>query len=278
MIWKNYKYNWFDMSDRVAIWKGFQLTNCENDTVQRQRITDNANDHWSKSTRTLESWRLFTFTGKCIWLTKKERWTARELITNAINIESYMDTEYLHDLYFQTDRWEDRRVKALVKTKPNWTNNILNPRIPFTFELYSPDNAVYWIIQKIASWQSSLFWWTSFANSFWDSWGAFSWGAICVNAWNYKAGCEITITWNLVNPLIKNLTNWQQYKINWTTSNLVLNSKDWRSVTDWWIDISSKREYWTAIMLDSWTNEIWVFADSWTATFTVKRYDAWNTI
>jgi len=278
MIWRNYVYNWFDMTDRVAIANKFALQDVDISVVQRQEITDNANDHWSESSRTLASGRLFSFSWKVVWLTKEIRWQAWDMICDAINLEPFMGSEYLHDLLFQTDSWEDRQVKVLVKTAPKWSNWLHRPEINFVFELYAPWFAVYWISEESESWSSSVFWWTSFANKFGDSWWSFSWDVVCNNEWNYKAWCEITVTWELVNPIIKNITNWNQYKINWTTNNLVLNSKDGRTVKDWWIDISYKRDYGTAIMLSPWLNTIVVFSDWGNATFTVKRFSAWNTI
>lgn len=278
MIGKNYNYNGFDMTDRVAIWLWFALQDVDITTVQRQNITDNANDHWSKSSRTLESGRLFSFVWLVSCITKEARGVAWELITNAINIEPFMNTEYLHNLTFQTDQWEDRQVKVLVKSKPKWTNWLHKPEINFTFELYAPWNELYGVTKHIINWSSAFFGGTSFSNNFGDSRWEFSWDGVCINQWNYKAGCTITINWTLVNPMIKNITNWLQYKINGTTNNLVLDSKDWWTVEDNWVDISNLREYWSAILLSPWTNTIWVFSDGGTATFTVERYDAWNTI
>jgi hypothetical protein len=137
---------------------------------------------------------------------------------------------------------------------------------------------VYDIVEQTQDGNSSFFGGTNFANNLWDSRGEFAWGVHCENIWNYKAWCKINVVGGLVNPLIKNITNWQQYKINWTTNNLLLDSKDWWSVTDNWEDISNKRDYGTAIMLSPGINEIWIFADSWEAVFTVSWFSAWDTI
>ncbi len=278
MIGKNYRYNWFDMTDRVAIQSGFALQDVDITTVQRQEIVDNANDHWSSSSRTLESGRLFSFVWKVSRLTKEERWATRKMITDALNVEIYMNTTYLHDLFFQTDEGDERQVKCLVKEKPKGSNGLHNPEINFTFDLYAPWNAVYWINEGGASWESSFFGWTSFGNKFGDAWWDFAWAASCENEGNYKAWCRIEIVGALTNPLIKNITNGQQYKINGQTTNLVLDSKDWRLVTDEGINISNKREYWSAILLSPGVNEIAVFADWGSATFTVNWFSARNTI
>jgi len=266
------------MTDRAAIAQWFALQDVEISTEQRQDIENYANDHWSISSRTLESWRLFVFSWIVSRVKKEDRWAAWKLITDAINIEPFMNTPYLHDLFFQTDEGEERQVKAMVKEKPRGTNWIWNPVINFSFELFAPWNAIYGITEHTAIGESSVFWWTSFANSFPIWWGWYSWATSCENLGNYKAWCEIKVVGELTNPLIKNLTTWQQFKINWVTKNLILNSKDWRTVEDEWVDIKYKREYGSAILLWAWMNQIWVFADAWDAAVTVKRFDAWNTI
>ena len=279
MIWKNYIRNGFDMTDSVAIQQWFNLSNVDISTVKRQRIVDNANTHWSKTSRTLESGRLFVFTGNISWETKQERWVIEDLLNSNINIEPFMDTEYLHKLEFITDAGDDRFCYCSVKENLKTTNELHNPRVNFLFELYSPNNAVYDPIENTQSGSSSFFGGTSFPNKFGDSRWAFAGGASCDNQWNWKTWCLITVVWSLVNPLIKNITNWLQYKLNWTVNNLELDSRElWREVTSWWVDISSQRDYWEAILLSSGTNLIWIFADSWTATFTVKRHSARNTI
>lgn len=278
MIGKNYNFNWFDMTDRVSIGLGFALQDVDITTAQRQDIRDNSNDHGSKSSRTLESGRLFSFVGKVVWITKAARWATWKLITDAINLEPFTNEEYLHDLFFQNDEWEDRQVKVLVKEKPKWTNGLNNPDINFTFELYAPDNAVYGTVENSEAGESSFLGGTNFPNSFGDSWWDYSGAASCNNEWNYKAGCQIEVIGELINPTIKNLTNWQQYKINGTTKELVLNSKDGWTVTDEGVDISNKRDFGTPILLSPGVNEIAVFSEGGNATFTVKRFSAWNTI
>jgi len=277
MIWKNYVYKGLDLSVSNLRNTNIVLTNINPSTIQRSEITDNANDHGSVASNTLESWRLFTFEGYCFWMTKEARGIAWELLNSSINIEAFVDSDPFYDLTFQTDRWENRYVKAKVEKKPTQKNWLCEPRIYFVFELYAQTNAILDPAEQTSSGTTSVFWWTSFANKFWDWRRGHSGGVTCVNAWNYKAWCEITVTWTMVNPLIKNLTNWLEYKINWTTTSLVLDSRDWDwAVTDWWANIKNKREYWKPIFLSPGSNDIIVMSDSWSWTVTVKWNSARN--
>lgn len=280
MIGKNFRYNWLDMSPQAVFMTNIALSNVEALTSQRTEIKDNVNMHWSKASNTIEWGRAFVFEWYIMWITKEIRWIAWELLNEKINIEPYLNVDPFKRLDFQTDKWEDRWVMAKVNKKPEWTNGMNNPRIEFKFELFADTNEVYWPNLKTQSFTSGIYWWTSFPNEFPDSWGSASYNNVCTNNWNFIAGCIIQATGTLINPKIKNLTNWQEFKIDWTTTNLILNSLwgKW-SVTDEWLDIMYKREYWQPIHLSSWDNIIIINDDTGTIIdYTVSWYDTRNTI
>ena len=280
MIGKNYKYNWFDFSPSNVYNTHVALSDVTHTTSQRTDIVDNVNDHGSTASNTLESWRTIVFEGYVFGITKHDRGVYWRALNQAINIEPYVNVDPFYKLEFQSDDWEDLRVMAKVNTKPAGENGVNDSRIEFTFSLYCDTNEVYGATLHTATNRAWAFWWTSFANSFWDSWGDIAWVDTCVNNWNFKAWCKIEAYGTLVNPKVKNMTNWQEFKINWTTSALVLNSIwwDWR-VTDAWEDIMYKRDYWVPLFLSPWENTIIITDDTWAAVnYTVSWYDTWNSI
>ena len=279
MIWTNYVYKTLDFSPANIPNTGIFITNVNNWTVQRDEVVDNANDHWSVASTTLESWRLFTFEWYCFGMDKDARWTSWELLNSVINVEPFVDSNPYYTLTFNTDKWDARYTLAKVRKKPEAENWMCDPRIKFTFELYAQTNAIFAPVEQTAAWLTTFFWGTNFANNFPDWRGNYTWWVLCLNNWNYKAWIELTIIWNLLNPTIKNLTNWLEYKISWTTSQLVVNSRNWlRTVNDLWADIKYKRNYWKPILLSPWSNIIIVTSDEWTWTVSAKWNSAWNTL
>jgi len=280
MIGKNFKYNWLDMSPANVYSTKIALSNVEGVTSQRTNIVDNVNDHGSTASNTLEGWRLFSFDWYISAITKVEKGTAWALLTSKVNIEPYVNVDPYKKLEFQSDLGVDLWVMAKVNKKPKGSNGVNDPRIVFWFELYAETNELYWTTLHSASWSASIFGWTNFANKFWNSRGASSGSSLCNNAGNFKAGCAITAVGTLVNPRIKNLTNGQEFKIDWTTTNLELNSLLWKwTVKDEGVDIMYKRESWVPIYLTPWDNSIMITDDvGATSSFIVQRYDTWNTI
>lgn len=280
MLGKNYKYNWFDFSASKVYDTHVALSNVTHTTSQRTDIVDNVNDHGSTASNTLESGRVIVFEWYVLWLTKKERWDYRQALNNCINIEPYVNQDPFKKLEFQSDNWTDLRVMAKVNNKPTGTNWVLDSRIEFNFSLYANTNELYWTTLHTSTQTSWQFWGTSFPNSFGDSWWDTPWLDVCINAGNFKAGCKIEIYGAMTNPKIKNLTNGQEFKINWTTTALVLDSI-WGSwtVTDGWEDIMYKRDYWVPIFLSPGDNYIFVSDDTGAeVAYTISWYDTYNTI
>lgn len=280
MIWKNFQYNWLDLSPSNVYNNNIALSNVTAETTQRSKIVNNVNDHWSKASNTLEGWRLLTFEWYIFGITKDVRWEAWSLLNSHINIEPYVNVNPFKRLDFQTDEWNDRWLMAKVEDKPKWENGVNDSRIAFSFELFCNTNEIYWTTLKSITGASGVFGGTSFPDSFWDSWGASSSSAVCNNAGNFKAGCTIQAVWTLINPKVKNITNWQEFKIDWTTTNLVVNSLSWNwEVTDEWLDIMYKRDFGVPIFLSPWDNVIIVTDDTGTIIdYTVSWYDTWNTL
>lgn len=280
MLGKNFKYNWYDMSASNVKNTKCVLTNVESRTGQNTNIVNNANNHWSVASNTLETWRAFVFSWYIFGLNKIDRWDKRKDLVNLINIEPYVNNNPFKKLEFQNDYWDALWCMSKVNEKPVWTNWVNDPRIIFDFTLYCDSNEIYWKTLKNISWLASSFWGTSFPNSLWDSWGNYTWWANCENLGNFKAWCEIQVLWNMVNPSIRNVTNWQFFKINWTTTNLILNSLLWTwEVTDEWTDIMYKRDSGTPIYLSPWNNKILVIDDNDNqVNFNVSWYDTWNTL
>lgn len=280
MIGKNYKYNWLDLSAGNVFNTNIALDDVEHMTGQRTDIIDNVNDHWSIASNTLESGRLIGFSWYVFGINKAIRWLAWKELNSKINIEPYVNEDPFKKLEFETDEWEYRRCMAKVNEKPKWTNGMNDSRIRFNFTLYVNSNELFGKDLNIETSTSGAFGGTSFPNSFWDSWGATIWSVNCINSWNFRAWCRIQCPWTLVNPKIKNTANWQEFKISWTTTNLVLDSLWWQwSVTDEWLDIMYKRESWVPIYLSPWDNYIVVVDDLGNVVnYTVSRYDTRNTV
>lgn len=280
MIGKNYKYNGLDLSASNVYNTHIALTDVEHITGQRTDIIDNVNDHWSIASNTLESGRLFGFTWYIFGVTKEKRGEAWRLLNDKIYIEPFVHVDPFKKLEFQTDEWEDRWCMCKVNEKPKWTNGMNDSRIEFDFTLYSNSNEIYGKNLNIVSSMSWWFGWTSFPNSFGDSWGNTIGSSDCINLWNFRAWCSIQCVGELINPKIKNTKNGQEFKINGTTTNLMLSSMlGKRTVTDEWLDIMYKREYWVPIYLSPWENNI-IVVDDWgnEVNYTVSWYDTWNVI
>lgn len=280
MIGRNYKYNGLDLSPSKVYDTKIALTDVEHMTDQRTEIVNNVNDHWSISSNTLESGRLIVFDGYVFGITKTNRGTGWELLNSHINIEPYVNKDPFKKLEFKTDKGEDRWLLAKVNEKPKGANGMNDSRIKFSFSLYSNSNEVYSANKNIVTNTTGGFGGTSFPNTFWDSWWDMGGLTSCINDWNFRAWCIIQCTHPLVNPKIRNLTNWQVFKINWSTSNLILDSTGgaW-SVADAWVNIMNKRDYWVPIYLSPWDNYIIVSDDTGVEVgYSVSWYDTWNTV
>ena len=129
MIWKNYQYNWLDLSPANVYATKIALSNVSAITGQDTNIINNINDHGSSASNTLESWRAFVFDWYIFGITKPTRGTAWELLNSHINIEPYVNADPFKRLDFQSDTGEDRRVMVKVNEKPRGTNKVNDSRI-----------------------------------------------------------------------------------------------------------------------------------------------------
>lgn len=269
MIGKSWKYKWLDFTDSVQVlsqrsnWYSYVLQDVTREVPLRTQTFERANFHWEYSSNTLAWSRIFKFTWKIIWTTKEKRHQALSILTNAIKPEWNPDIQnrWFYDLFWKTDNWEDRTCKAKVWKMLELSNDIDSPIIDFTFELYSETEKVYWTQVKQAMWTTAIFGWMTFPATLPTVMWWFAWTIEVENKWDWYAPCKIQVVWTATSPYIINLTNNNRYKINWTTTNLIIDNTNPLNdpqkllvVTDAWVDIKAKRALWADIFLNPWKN------------------------
>jgi len=276
MIWKAFRYKWLDFTDSVQVlsqhtnWYSYIIQNNIRNTALRTNITDKANFHWWYSSETLAWPRLFTFEWKVIWTTKAQRHTARSLLLNAIKPEGNPNiiNRWFYDLQFQDDGWNEKVAVCKVYSMPSPENWLDSPVIDFSFELLSESERIYWATTHTITGARAFLGWmtlsTTLSKPFWN----YVWAIPVTNSWDWIAPCKIQIVWKATNPKIINVTNWNKYRIDWTTTNLILDNRNLNNnplenfiVTDNWVNIKSQRNSGADIFLDSWINYIAVLTD-----------------
>ncbi len=277
MIGKARRYKWLDFTDSVQVasqrsnWYSYIIQNNVRNTVLRTNLTDKANFHWWYASETLAWPRLFSFEWKVIGTTKAKRHTARSLLLNALKPEwnPNIVNRWFYPLQFQDDGWNERVAYCKVYSMPSAENWLDSPVIDFSFELLSESEKIYGATTHtitgtkafIGGWTLS----TTLPTTFWS----FAWAIPVTNAWNWIAPCKIQIVWTATNPKIINTANGNKYRINWTTTNLVLDNRNLNNnplenfiVTDNGVNIKAQRNSWADIFLDPWLNHIAVLTDN----------------
>lgn len=276
MIGKSRRYRTLDFTDSVQVtsqysnWYSYILQDVRKDIDLRTEVTERANYHWAYSTNTLASARLISFTWKVIWTNKQKRHTALETLMNILKPEWNPSNQnrWFYDLNFQTDSWEERTCSAKVYKMPAVTNWLDDPIIEFSFDLYSETEKIYSPTTQTVTWWRWFFWWIylPIPTQTYLSW--YTWYITVNNWWDWYAPFKINILWTCTNPQIINLTNNNKYRITWVTTNLTIDNTNLTndptkilSVTDWTVNIKSKRHSWAWLFLDPWVNHIILLTD-----------------
>jgi hypothetical protein len=234
MLGKAYRYKWLDFTDLIqhnlyqSDWYSYLLQDVIKNTTTRTDVINKANFHWWFSTETLINPRLITFTGKCIWLTKEKRHLAWDRLVSEIQPEwnPNIQNRGFYPLYFQDDNGTEKILYAKVYNPPTATNWLSDPIIEYTFELLCESEKIYWLNDKIETWNLWYFWWFTLPATLPDTLWWFVWIIEVENEWNWIAPCKIQVIWNCTNPKIFNLTNNQKYRLWWTTQNLILDNRN----------------------------------------------------
>ena len=284
MLGKAYRYKTLDFTDDTQFtsqqtnWYSYILQDVIKDTSTRTQVTDKANFHWWYSSETLAWPRLFTFTGKIVGLDKAKRRTARNELISALQPEwnPNVINRWFYQLLFQDDWGAERFAFCKVFTMPEARNGLDNPVIDFRFELLSESEKIYSITQKTATGTSGAFGGNTLPNTLPNTISWFVWAIPVNNEWNWIAPCKITVVGTATNPKIFNLTNGNKYRINWVTTNLVLDNRNLLNnplenfiVTDNGQNIKAQRNSGADIFLQAGINQIAVLTDDPTESPTV---------
>ena len=284
MIWKARRYKGLDFTDSIQVasqvsnWFSYIIQNAEYWVNLRTQSTERANYHGWYSSNTLAWPRLFTFTWKVIGTKKQDRHNWLSLLTNAIKPEWNPDTTNrgFYDLQRQDDWWNERTCKAKVYSMVKPTNWLDDPIIEYNFELYSETEKVYSPTVQTITWNLASFGGMTLSTTLPTTSWNYTWAIPLTNAGNRYAPLKIQIVWTCTNPQIINVTNGNKYRINWITTNLILDNRNLTNdptqlfiVSDSGTNIKSQRRSWADIFLDPWLNKIAIITDNPNETATV---------
>ncbi len=265
MIWKKFIYKWLDMSDENSTINNFVLQEVSKSTLYRTTVKNKQNYHGSDASPTLASGRLFTFNFSIFW-TRTQRANAQQKLEAVIIPEfNPWKTTWLYALQWTNDNEIDVKIQAQVfwsitydEMEP-WTT-IING----SFELFAPDPVYQWLITKNNAWEYWRSWWTTLWTTLWVALDELLAEITFTNNWNWTAPVRITVTWNIENPKLKNITSDTYYWLTRTCTDLLF---DWTwtglIVTDEWVNVKADRMVWSEIIrvvpgentfLLSWTN------------------------
>ncbi len=271
MIGKDYVYNWLDMSDSNSTVNKFIITGTNKTVKLDTSIFPRVNYHGDTSSFTLARGRLFTFDWVLFWETKVDRQVSQDKLASVIKpvwSPSSSDT-WFETLIFKTDWGTELQVQAKVFSMPTFDEQIadwFSPTVNFTFELYSEDPTLSWIVDIVESGYA----WIYAGVVLWNSWVLLDdtftsenlksdssaivptmYGLIMddvinsitlTNDWNFFAPCEIVITGSIINPRSVNFANSRFFQIDETTTNLIVDNRSRPfTATDEWVNVLASR-------------------------------------
>lgn len=252
-------------------WVNLVLSNQIKQSTLRTATFQNQNNHWSYTSRTLWSWRLFTFKGSIYW-TKAQRQEAMDYLNNVMQPEGlFIDTEWFYTLTWQDYSNREFKTEAKVYWGVKYSHDIWSPVIEFSFELYSNEFEYLSTTEQTWTWWIARMWWVNLWTTLWTTLSWVIWSFTVINWWNFEAWCKVRIQWTLENPKMTNLTNGTSYYLEWiTTTDLVVDNR-WTDfiVEDNSVNVEQYRSKGSTIMLSKWSNEIFVTWDN---------YEIWNTV
>ena len=271
---KSFQYKWVNISTE-AITNWVILDDIQYSLNTRTQIYNNELFHWWTASKTLWNLRLYTISGKIVWMTAEARENAMRTLNSIAIIWTW--NEYFEFKFEDFTSWEYKsncKVYTPISfdTQEKWV-----PIINFSFELLSdkPEYVSYSTTIDNTSYDPSVYfaWWIELGVVLWTE---LDWvnGIEVNNLWNFTARCKIQLIWNLVNPKIINHTNNRAYWLSTTTSNLVIDNT-WTTfkVEDVGVDVSSNRTSWSvSILLNPWVNVLTLIADNDTTWTQVNIY------
>lgn len=274
MLWKNFRFKNLNFwgSYQKNLWENLKycyiLQERSDDMNINTSVIENSNYHGGMVSHTILWVRYFNFTGVVVWRTKQQRWIAWELLQKNIVVQPNVNWNEYYDLFFEDDNGVEKTCKVKV-SKPITllSNDINDSKITFSFQLTSPSEKIYGRSRK-----NYEFWlWYLGGNTipftipYIISWYA---GYISLNnEWNWYAPFEIKIVWKCTNPRIINITNWQKYRLEYVSSNMVYSTLnqdfniDPLVVEDLGINIKKYRASWSKIYLEPGENKLVVLSD-----------------
>jgi hypothetical protein len=269
---KDITYKWTSLATNNVY--NLVMNNDSKTARLRTDYNDLQNFHWTKSTRTLWTWRLFSFSWLIYWATYAERQIWIDKLNEIINPE-WLPSEsnkWFYELTWYDWNWNKFKCNAKVISMCNFTHQVNEPIINFDFELYSDLFRYYWYTDKevTVTWTTNLYWTelpVIFPFEFSTIWNSIQ----VVNSWNFIAPCEFRVVWYLENPVIVNNSTGTSYRLDVTTNDLIIDNRwDTLIVTDEWVDITKYRASWSkSVFLKPWLNNLFIFWDNINLTLDV---------
>jgi len=279
MIGKNFIYKWYDFSDEAqeiklnTEWYWIILQDVNRNLSLRTNTTDRANFHWWYASETLAWPRLYTITGKIVGQTKALRDKGWQELVTIIKPEGNPNivNRGFYPLQFKDDWWQDLVAYCKVYSMPNATNDLDNPVIDFTFELFSETERIYWTETKVVSGKKAFISWITLPTTLPTVLGTYWWTIIVENKGNWIAPMKIQVVGKSTGLKLINTTNGNKYRLNWETSNFVIDNRNLNNnpienliVTDNGVNIKSRRNSGADIFLNPWINHIAVLTSDTT--------------
>lgn len=252
MIIHNITYNGVDLSDLSAKNNYVVIQENAKQLNLRTKVFDNLNAFWSRTTNTVAWGRLFSFTGQVFW----DRANA-QIWQDTLNNLLIPDSEF-YELTWTDDWGTEYKTKAKVYQMPIYSPTLDNDIVDFTFQLYSEDAEFNWIVDFTATGAIWNLWWVELGVVLWtELWEAL--GEIeIINEWNWNAKTRVNIIWQITNPKVLNLNNWEFYKLNTTTGNLIIDNRETPIIVeDNLVNVKEYREAWSVwLTLEPWLNRV----------------------
>lgn len=173
--------------------------------------------HGTISNPTFADGKLIEVRGEIFSTSKSARGTSRNVVANLFKIEDFpAEDNELKRLEFTDDDATSWFIMAKVYTMPEYTHERGDPVISFFAQLYAPDPLLKSAVMQTES-------------GIYGLWGGLSLpvelpddliGTInpveCLNSGNFAAKAKITVTGEITNPKIYNLTTGRYFKFNIT--------------------------------------------------------------
>lgn len=281
MIIHKITYRGVDLSDTLGLTTRIVIQDVQKDVKLRTQLFSKENYHGSNSSQTLADGRLFSFKG-VIFGDRSQKATGQQILNDIIKPEWLpSDTQrWFYELSWFDDAWVEMKVQAKVYTMPKYENELWEPIINFTFELYSEEATYKWFTDKTDSAWYGLYGWMTLPSVLPFNLNDYVWITSITNNGNFVSPLRIEIIGSIMNPKILNLTTGRYYKLDWYTSiDLVIdNTSNIFLVEDNWVNVKSYRAAWSQLLfLEVWSNNIVLLWDDYNVnwnTVTVNYY--WN--